>query len=294
MKSRRLNFNIIILSIMFVLLTFCLCGCANVNFVTYHNDDGTIHEYVYLTIDEQAIVDHGYNINSVKNTIKNNSYLEANNLIEEYRNKLVQEYQSQQLTNEEYTNLYNAIKIIEEDWTNGTYVIGLEFKSSIVYKKYYELLNGITFNSNTKEIEKTFYTKTYYYGTTNFGDYSIFNRIYNYYANTIFSSISPQETSLNYTYSVSSRRFHSDADNVVMDTNGNYLHSWNVDPNEPAREIYFYTISANRSMWIITCVGIGICVCIILCIIGLFKYLKNKNQNNFIQNNNQNINNIEN
>ena len=278
MKTKHIKLNTIALSIMLILLTFCLCGCAQVNFVTYHNDDGSIYEYVYLTLDEQSIVNYGYNLNNVKLEIQTNSHIEATNLINEYRDKIIHEYQSLQLSNDEYTTLYNGVKILEQDWNGGEYIIGLEFDSSSIYKKYYELLNGTTFNSNTKTIEKLFYTKTYYYGTTNYGDYSIFNRIYNYYTNTVFSTISPQRTSLTYTYSVSTRRFHSDADQVNLDANGNYIHTWNVEPNNPARKIYFYTISANRSVWIIACIGIGLTVCAILGTIGTIKYLQLKNK----------------
>ena len=140
-------------------------------------------------------------------------------------------------------------------------------------------MNGAESKPNTKKIKKLYYTKTYYYGTANFGDYSIFNRIYNYYASTIFATISPQQTDLTYSYSVSSRRFHSDADQTYLDTNGNYLHVWNIDPREPSRPIYFYTISATRGVWLLTCVGAGLTFSIILTTIAIFKYIKNKKKN---------------
>lgn len=277
MKINKMKFNTIALSIMLVLICFCLCGCTQVNFVTYHNDDGTIHEYVYLTIDEQALSSYGYNIASVKLEIQSNSHLEAVNLIEDYRNKLVTLYQSQHISSDEYSILYNGVKLIEQKWEDNEYIIGLQFDNSTIYQRYYELLNGATFSQNTKQIKKPFYTKTYYYGTTNYGDYTIFNRIYGYYVNSKFNTISPHEAELTYSYSVSSSRFHSNAEQVSMDSNGNYIHTWDVDPNQPAREIYFYTISANRSAWIITCVLIGLLVCSILCIVAIFKYLKDKN-----------------
>ena len=287
MRTKTFNLKKSTLAIMLILLCVCLCGCAQVNFVTYHNSDGSIYEYVHLAIDEQELSKLGYNVSAVKMEIKTNSHLEANSLIDLYRNKVTAEYQSQNLTNDEYAAYYNGILLIEEDWTNGEYLIGLSFNSSTIYKKYYELLNNISFNSQPKVVEKPFYTKTYYYGSTNYGDYSIFNRIYNYYSNTAFASISPQKCNLTYSYSVDTKRFHSDADQVSLDSNGNYLHTWNVSPNEPAREICFYTISANRSMWLIACIGIGLTTSIVLCIIGIIKYLKTKNKNNNNEDSNQ-------
>jgi len=276
MKSVKFKTLTITLTIMLVLLSFLLCGCAQVNLVTYHNDDGSLYEYVFLNIDEQALISNGYNIDNVKLEIQTNSRFEANSLIEQFKNKTTEEYELQHLTNNEYAELYNGISLIEENWNGGQYLIGLNFKNSTVYKKYYELMNGVTFNTNPKIVKKLFYTKTYYYGTANYGDYSIFNRIYNYYAGTIFSTISPQETSLTYSYSVSSKRFHSDADQVTMDSNGNYLHTWKINPNEPAREILLYTISANRGMWIIVSIGIGLGTTLLLSSIALIKYFKNK------------------
>lgn len=277
MKTKKINFSKIILSTMLLLLCFCVCGCASVNFVTYHNNDGSINEYVYLTINEQSLTEHGYNIDATKLEIQTNSYFEANLLLTEYKNKITQEYNNNTLTDSEYTILYNGINVIGNKWTKNEYLIGLQFKNSTIYKKYYELLNNITFNSKPKQVKKLFYTKTYHYGTTNYGDYSIFARIYNYYSNTIFSTISPQETSLTYSYSVSTHRFHSDADKVYTDSNGNYIHTWNVNPSNPDEKICFYTISANRSVWIITCIAIGLLICLTLCIIGLIKYKKHKN-----------------
>lgn len=280
MQNKCLNLKLLTLSIMLILLSFCLCGCANVNFVTYHNSDGSISEYVYLTIDETKLIEHGYNPDSIKNEIRLNSFTEANNLLAEFQNKLTEQYQNQILTSSEYTTLFNGLKIFQEDWNDSTYAIGFEFKNSSIYKKYYEIMNGATFGSNTKEIKNLFYTKTYYYGTTNYGDYSIFNRIYNYYANSRFASISPQETTLNYSYSVSTKRFHSDADEVTIDTNGNYIHTWQVSPHEPSREICFYTISANKGLWILTCIIIGLGTTLIIGIIAIIKYYKNKWQIN--------------
>lgn len=275
------------LSSLLVLIAFLLCGCAEVNLVTYHNDDGSINEYVYLIIDEQVLTEHGYNVDAVKLEIQTNSHFEANKLLEEYQAQIYNQLQNELLTNKEYTTLYQGVKVIEQKWQGNNYVIGLHYSNSTIYKKYYELLNNSTFTQNTKQDKSLFYTKTYYYGTTNYGDYSIFTRIYNYYTNTVFATISPQESTLNYSYSVSSRRFHSDADEINMDANGNYIHTWKVDPNEPAREIYFYTISANRAVWVLTCVIIGLITCASLCIAGMVSHNKNKKNNteNNIENN---------
>ena len=266
------NFKLFTLLFILIISAITLCGCANVNFVTYNNNDGSISEYIHLSIDRQSLLKNGYNPEQSMLEIKTTSYAEARVLLDYYQNRLFTEFTMGNISNEEYQSLLGGVKIIEENWSNGKYIIGFNYSNSNVYKKYYELVNNITFSPNKPEqAKKTFYTKTYYRGTTNFGDYSLFYRIYNYYSNSIFASISPQNTTLTYSYSVDSKRMHSDADNVTLDSNGNYIHTWNVSPDNPNREITFYTISANREIWIATCITIGLIACITLCIIAIIK-----------------------
>ena len=281
MKTKSSKFNICVLLTLILTLCFCLCGCAEVNFVTYHLDNGAIQEYVHLTLNNQTLQDHGYNPAMAKLEIKTDAYYRANLLLNQYKNKVEQQLTNNLITFNEYNALIDGVTVIEQNWDdNNVYIIGLQYQDSLIYKTYYQLMNNASFGNNVKKVKKLFYTKTYHYGTTNYGDYSIFNEIYNYYSNSKFAQISPQQTDLTYTYSVSSRRFHSDADKITLDGNGNYLHTWNVNPDEPARQIYFYTITANRSVWIITCIIIGLIVCAILGTIGLIKYRKNKKDEN--------------
>ena len=98
MRSLSSKLNKLVFAIVLSLLCVCLCGCAKVDFVTYHNDDGSISEYVYLTINEQTISNGGYDINKVKLDIKTNSHIEANSLILEYRNKVIEQYHNKQIT----------------------------------------------------------------------------------------------------------------------------------------------------------------------------------------------------
>lgn len=277
MKTKS-NFKFITLSIILLLICFTLSGCAQVNFITYLNSNGTINEYVYLVLDSNALMTHGYNPLEVKNSIRLNSQNIANNLLTEYQSKLAAAYSRQEISLQEFNEFNNGVAVIEHNWENDEYIIGLQFENATVYRQYYRLLDSQSSKTsfeNSKIIEKAFYTKTYYYGSTGYSDYSIFNSIYNYYTQTVFHDISPQEASLNYSYAVNSSRFHSNADSVSMDINGNYLHTWNVNPEEE-REIYFYTITANRSMWIIVCLIIGLTISLILCIIGLCSYIKTK------------------
>ena len=285
--------------LLFILIisAITLGGCAQVNFVTYNNLDGSIDEYIQLTIDQQTLLENNYNPKQVMLDIKTNSYSEATSLLQLYHNKLSTELMLGNINNDEYTKLFGGVKILEHDWENNKYVIGLTYSNSTIYKKYYELVNNVVFTSgNPEQVRKTFYTKTYYRGTTNFSDYSIFYRIYNYYTNSQFANISPQNTSLTYSYAVNSRRMHSDADNISLDSNGNYIHTWNVTSDNPNQIITFYTITANRGAWIALCLGIGLTICSVLCVIAIIRHKHKllpspKNSNVTEENNNPNTDN---
>lgn len=271
----RNNSRLFILLFIIFISAITLCGCAQVNFVTYNNSDGSIDEFIQLIIERQDLTDAGYIPEQAMLEIKTNAYTEAEFLLNSYQNKLFTELTLGNISNNEYMELFAGVKIVEQNWNDGKYVIGFNFSNSAVYKKYYELVNNITFNSSSPEqVKKLFYTKTYYRGSTNFGDYSLFYRIYNYYTNSQFSNISPENTSLTYSYSVDTRRMHSDADNISTDSKGNYIHTWNVSPDNPNREITFYTITANPATWIAICLIVGLTACIILCIIAIIKHKK--------------------
>ena len=267
------NFKLFALLFILFISAITLCGCAQVNFVTYTNSDGTIDEYILLNIDPQTLLENGYSPEQIKLDIKINSHNEATQLLSFYHEKLSVEHTIGNLSSSEYTKLFEGVKIMERGWENNTYTIGFTYSNSTVYKKYYELVNNVTFSSaKPEQVKKLFYTKTYYRGTTNFGDYSIFYRIYDYYSNSQFASITPQNTALSYSYSVDTKRMHSDANSITLDSNGNYVHTWNVSPDNPNQIITFYTITANRGVWIAVCLGIGLTVCAILCIIAIIKH----------------------
>lgn len=275
---RKKIFNKIVLLCILLLICVCFTGCASVDFITYCNDDGTINEYVYISLDAEELNSYGYNITDVQAEIENYSENIVSSLISDYNYKLLQTYKSGEISFEEYdyfNNKLNDIKVseIKSSWSDNSYIIGLQFKNSKIYKKYYQLLNNITNDEPSAEpleIEKTFYTKTYYYGTVGYSDYSLFNQVYNHYA-LMFSDIPNENTTLTYSYAINSRRYHSNADSILIDSNGNYIHTWNVNPNELDNQIYFYTLKANKSVWILLCIAIGLTICVILCIIGVIK-----------------------
>lgn len=264
-KLKPFTFVLILLSII-----FCLAGCSQVEYTTYINNDGTINEYLNITLDQKTLEQYSFNIEVEKLNIQTFAKNTAENLISEYEQSLLVEYQQTKLTQEEYNYYTKNISVIEQDWKNNSYLIGLQFNTRESYNKYYQLLNtdNKTFGSE-QAVEKKFTTTTYYYRVSNYAKYGMFGKIHEYYS-TRYNTIS-EKSALKYSYMVPSKRFHSNADSISIDNNGNYIHTWNIEPENLDRQLYFYTVKANTGFWISICIVISLIITGTLCIVAIWK-----------------------
>lgn len=281
MKKNEPILRSLALSCMLILICMLFVSCASVNFTTYYNDDGTINEYIHLTLSEEELSAHGYSPDLTRTKIQTSSNSVALKLINDYEQKLLQSYEKNEISLEQYSHFSGAVLKVEQEWQNNTYIIGLQFKDTQTYRKYYQLLNNLPDTTNsTKPIkkEKKFYTKTYYYGTVGYNDYNLFNEVYREYS-LMFSNMPNEKATLYYSYVMDGKRYHSNADSVSIDSNGKYIHTWEVQPDDLEKQIYFYTIKANRGAWLITCLAIGLGICLILCLIGILKSRQCKKKN---------------
>ena len=283
----KLKFKLKPFALILILLSivFCLAGCSQVEYTTYINTDGTIDEYLNITLDQEILEQHGFNIEVEKLNIQTFAKSTAENLIANYEEKLLADYRQTNITEEEYNSYTNTIKAIEQNWKNNTYLIGLQFSNRESYNKYYQLLNTDNKNFTTEQIiEKKLTTTTYHYRVSNYAKYGLFGQIHQYYS-TRYNTISNKPT-LKYSYMVPSKRFHSNADSVTVDNNGNYIHTWNIESDNLDRQLYFYTTKANTGFWISICIVISLTATAVLCTIAIWKNEPNKTepQDNEIQN----------
>ena len=123
--------------------------------------------------------------------------------------------------------------------------------------------------------EHFLYDKIYYSSSSMFADYSaLYNKIYDEIISEYPNFIN-QENKLLYTYVTDSRREHSDAD-YITNLNGEYYHTWEVEPNNISTNVTFYYNVLNRANCIIVCIGTTILVSGILLLIG---YIVEKRKN---------------
>lgn len=271
--------NLIFLAIALI-TCFVFTGCSEINFTTYHNDDGSITEQVIISIDEQELASHGYNVLIEEQKIFADVNSRINKLILNYQSYLKSLYYTNKLTADYYKVLYNGVVgKMSPEWTNGNLTAQLDYADQTSYQFFYLYLRDGQVATGTEEVVKTIiYVKTIYTGTANYGDFALYSEVYDAYANSTFARFDAEATSLYYNYSASSKRIHSDADSIYLDENGNYIHRWKIDKDNPSRQIQLYIIQARPYSWILICIGISLTTCLISFIIVIVKQHKKSKQ----------------
>ena len=275
MKNKKIiNSILCVMLLLFVTLTFS--ACAQVRVMTITNDDDTIDELVAISLDENAVVGAGYDVNELKLDISTKSQAQAQTMADKLNQKiyadlnLVRDEESRNVLN----NFINGITVVKSDWTENTYVIGIRFKNIDVYKYYYGITESTKNEMQTEE--HFFYNKYYYYASTMYvKHHDLYDSVNSYYSAQYPGLINSESNELLYTYKTDLRRQHSDADYITKQ-DGEYYHTWVVDPNNINEPIILYYNIANPENWIILSLLITLGVAIILISIGIVLNLNKK------------------
>lgn len=262
----------ILMSFLLIVVTMCFCACSTVRSMTITNDDGTIDELVYVTLDRGKLDNAGYtstDIEELKARINSTALSKAREIVENFNSRINNDLlvAMDAETKDTLLEFKNGISVVGNTWNDLTYVLGLRFKNSDVYKYYYNITASSTVNS-TKE-EHFLYTRVYYYGLNMYVDYSeLYSSLYAEFSANYPEFIESEESELLYTYVTDLRREHSDADYVSF-MDGKYYHTWVVDKENITEPVTLYYNIANSGNCILLCIGVSIVVCLILLIVGI-------------------------
>ena len=257
-----------------VALTFS--ACAQVRVMTIINDDDTIDELVSVTIVPEEVLNAGCNLTELKLDIETKSEAQATLMKDKLNDKifkdllLVGDAESIKVLN----SFKDGISVVKSAWKDNTYAIGIRFKNIDVYKYYY----GISENTNVEmqTEEHFFYNKVYYYASTMYvKHHDLYDSVNDYYSAHYPQLINSETNELLYTYKTDLRRQHSDADYITKQ-DGEYYHTWVVDPNNIEEQIMLYYNIANPENYIIVSICITLAVTIILATIGIVLNLTKK------------------
>jgi len=268
-----------ILCCMLILVSIVFCGCSNVHYVNYTDENGVYTEMLEITLVKTKFE----NLESAKQDITNaiKSTLESQHSsytadINAKINEIKNDPKKQDLCIA-YNNLLDDISWnIDEFNKNNSLVVKLQFQSKTSYLFFYDISNK---NFSKKEINKgLFYNKIYFKGNLNhFMQNSLYQTLKSsIYLKKYFNIFDEEDVNLTYSYLAGSSRYKSNADSISYAGDGYYSHTWNVDINNPDKEIYFSVRLANRWIWYVLAIGISLIVCFILVVIALILKIKNR------------------
>ena len=131
---------------MFILIvvTICFSACSSVRAMTVTNDDGSIDELVYISLDDQALSDAGYDnvdIENLQTDITTTAMREANAIVQNFKNRIDNQllFTTDFQTRTALIAIRDGLQVVGSGWQNNTYVIGLRFQNSDVYRYYYNI-----------------------------------------------------------------------------------------------------------------------------------------------------------
>ena len=271
-KSKIKNFIIIFL----LLMTVCLSACSEVRAMTMTNEDGTIDELVYVSLNQEEIENSGYSLNEIKQRIETSSMNEANRIVSSFnlRIQIALSTTTDDETRQVLQSYYDEIAIVGNSWEENTYVIGLRYKNINVYRYYYNITEA---NTGYSDIDEHFFYNTVYYNSTNlYADYhDLYDRLTSYYSSYYPDLIDSENNQLLYTYVTDLHREHSNAD-YISKIDGLYYHTWVIDQNDIDENIVIYYNLANQANCILICIAIAVGICAVLGIIALIINKKRK------------------
>lgn len=278
MKKIKLFTNKLLIIFLLMLVALSFCACSQVSAMIITNEDDTIDEIVSITINREEIFNSEYNLNDIKYDIETNSYLKAQEMVDNLNNKIFMDLLlvSDKNSIADLNSLIDGMEVITSNWKNDTYVIGIRFKNIDVYRYYYNIKEE---NKVEMQTEKHFfYDKIYYYANTMYAKHNgLYNTLNNFFSTKYNGLIDSESNELLYTYVTTVRRQHSDA-NYITKQDGKYYHTWVVDKNNLEKPIMLYYNIANPENYIILALSITGGLSLILITISLILKGLNKNK----------------
>lgn len=280
MSKIKNNFKKVVLIIMLLIMSVSFCACGELNSSIISNENGGIDEIVVVNLNVNQILSLGYTeteITELKSDIKTDAQMQANEIKNKLNQKVLLQLSIPNLTEEAkevLNSYYNGVAVVQADWNNNSYSIKVQFKNIDVYKFYYNISDNATI-TRYKE-EHFLYNKIYWYGNTMYFKHrELYETLKTKYEMEYPNLINCENSKLTYTYCVTQKRQHSDANSIVY-KNGKYYHTWQIDKNNPNQKIMFYYNIANAYNWVLISLVVSLFVAGILTVIVLIKNNKKK------------------
>ena len=265
-------------------LIFVMSGCAKIQYQRVVNTDGSIIDAVSVKLDEQKIVENGFNLNTVKAEIKRkmNIYLKAICNAFDSRDDQLNEIEKIAIKN----------NVLAEVFENDDYIIAsLTFSNYSAFKYFYGLhLVDENEQDNSETIKTLLYNKNVSTGKTIFSGEDaqfITNEFLSYFGNKFDIT----DAELSFIFATPQSKLHSDA-TYSYEIDGVHYHEWVItDINQ---EISTYTFQVKSINWYVLALLLTVVLIVVLFIIASIKRKKQIKMQNKIISINENTKDFEN
>ncbi|MGN1223446.1 MAG: hypothetical protein ACI4T1_04965 [Christensenellales bacterium] len=260
----------ICLALVICLITIFATGCANIQYQRVIYSDGTIIDAIGVTINEQKIIDEGFNIVAVKNQIatKMQGYLNT------YINAFI--VRDDNLNLFQKNTILNHIEYgVSEFNEENTITASIKFKNGedtsayTIFKYFYglHLIEDEVNDENETVVEEFLYNKTITTGQTIFAGSDaqfVSNEFISYFDN----KFTQDDVELYYIFGTPQKKLHSDADFEFTQDSVNY-YQWHLSDFDD--EIKTYTYQIKQVNWYLLALCLTFLLIIVLFIISLFQ-----------------------
>lgn len=254
------------LSVLILCLTliFGLSGCAKIRYQRILNTDGSIVDAVSVKLDEQKIVENGFDIGNVKSEIKRKMNIYLNAICNAF------ETRDDRLNEIEKTAIRN--NVLAEVFEGGEYITAsLTFSNYSAFKYFYGLhLDDEDEQNNSETIKTLLYNKNVTTGKTIFSGEDaqfITNEFISYFGN----KFDINDAELSYIFATPQSKLHSDA-TYSYEIDGVHYHEWVVkDINQ---EIQTFTVQVKPINWYILALLLTVVLLVVLFLIASIKRKK--------------------
>ena len=241
---------------------FLFCGCASSQIVVKENVDGSVELYFISDLKTNSLVansviseEEALNLKSALE-VKTTEFLAK--IKSEYKYNISNAYKQGKITLDEKNTLFNQMKIYS-GWSEESYAVKLTFATSMAYSVFTNFGGNVTVTSNKYE---KFWVTQYSQKFTNpygvkrslFSGQSAFEYIKSEIDSYLSANFTPEQIEkfpkfeMTYSYVTTNTRLHSDADEVYSTYSGT-VHAWHLTEENFDKQIEFYTVSANRTVW---------------------------------------------
>ena len=260
---------------MFIFFIGIFSGCSTVSYGIVQYQNGQILQSFTINVDEQVLLEKGYDANEKEMQIKS--------ILDDLVSDLKTDFLLRMVSNESlYNQVMQGVKT-STNVENNQIVLQILFSDATNYRYFY----GLT-NNNQDEEDSVIVTDCGFYNIITTKTYTQF---YNYRENIYYlkaekrvkdlfdeNDFSIEDIDFNYCYGLPTAYKYSSNADFIYSQDGLDIHIWKLSSETLNKEIEFYRIQVKPLLWYVLAVALTFVLLVVLFIVIFIKKIHNKNK----------------